>query len=101
MFKLLLVLSALAFAVAAPGVVVAPVAPVHGHAVVAHAPVIHHHGAHAVHSHVIHHPAPVKAVVAHPVVVAKPVVPVVVKPVVPVVPVHGVHHAHSAVVAHH
>ncbi|CAD6994027.1 uncharacterized protein LOC105665235 [Ceratitis capitata] len=88
MFKILLVLSVIAFACAAPGVVVAPAVPI--------API--HTGAHAVHSHVIHHPVPVKTVVTP--VVAKHVVPIVpvVKPVVPVVPVH---HAHPAVVVHH
>ncbi|XP_067618579.1 uncharacterized protein [Eurosta solidaginis] len=99
MFKVLLVLSFIAFACAKPGVVVGT--PVHV------APVVHHAGAHAVHSHVIHHPAPAKIVTP---VVVKPVVPVlpvvkhvvpvvpVVKPVVPIVPVH---HAHPAVVVHH
>lgn len=42
-------MSIFAFAIAEPGVVVAP-APVVAHPVVGHGPVIHHHGAHAVHS---------------------------------------------------
>ncbi|XP_011180922.1 uncharacterized protein LOC105211276 [Zeugodacus cucurbitae] len=90
MFKFVLVLSIIAFACAEPGVVVAPAVPL--------APIVHHSGAHAVHSHVIHHPVPVKTVVTP--VIAKPVVPIVpvVKPVVPLLPVH---HAHPAVVVHH